>query len=351
MRTPASSLALVLALAALASVSARAATPLPVRIGDLTVRPGDVPRRLVGYGLVTGLDGTGDRAIGSASGSTPSVRSIVNLLRRFDVDVPPDRLRPRDVAAVVVTAEVSPWLRAGGRFEVQVAAIGDATSLRGGQLWITPLVTDPDQPPVATAQGAVFVAGEEAGRASPTWSRRGNAGRIAQGGLLEADLPAPPTTTKLLLRSPDLLTAQRISESVQAAFGPGSARVEDPGAVALQPPGASSDTLNRFLAAVDTLWVTAASPARVVIDGREGTVVAGGDLRVGATVVSHHGITLQSGGSTPPQSAGLVRVDALAAVEDVAAALHAAGAGGGEIAAVFEALQAAGALHAEVVVR
>jgi flagellar P-ring protein FlgI len=347
-----SHLALALLLALALAASAHAATPVAARIGDLTVHPGEVPRRLVGYGIVTGLDGTGDRTFGSVTGTTPGVRSIVNLLRRFDVEVPPERLRPRDVAAVVVTAEVSPWLRAGGRFEVTVSAIGDASSLRGGVLWITPLVTDPDQPPVATAQGALFVSGDDASRGGLSWSRRGNTGRIGQGGLLEVDLPLPAAALQLLLKSPDRVTAQRIAESVQEAFGPGSARVEDPGSVGLQPAGSSPDTVNRFLAAVDTLWVTAGTPARIVIDGREGTVVAGGDVRVGATVVSHRGITLQIGGTAAAgDSTGRVRVAGAAAVEDVAGALHAAGASPGDIASVFEALQAAGALHAQVVVR
>jgi flagellar P-ring protein FlgI len=342
----------VLALVSLlAAPAARAATPVAVRIGDLTVRPGEVPRRIVGYGLVTGLDGTGDRNYGNVSSGTPTVRSIVNLLRRFDVEVPQDRLRPRDVAAVVVTAEVSPWLRAGGRFEVQVSAIGDATSLRGGVLWITPLVTDPSQPPVATAQGPVFVGNAENGRGMLASSRSGNSGRIAQGGLLETDLPVPVSAARLLLKQPDLVTAQRIAESVIAEFGKDRARVEDPGAVTLEPKGDSPEELNAFLAAVDTLWVAAGTPARVVIDGHEGTVVAGGDVRVAATVVSHGGITLQIGGNATPAANGLVRVEGGAAVEDVASALHAAGASPGDIAAVFEALHAAGALHAEVTVR
>ena len=145
--------ALALALLGLPALPAPAVAANAARIGDLTVHHGDVPRRLVGYGLVVGLDGTGDRSFGGLHDATPTVRSVVNLLRRFSIEVPPERLRLRNVAAVLVTAEVSPYLRAGGRFEVQVSALGDATSLRGGVLWITPLVTDPNQPPAATAQG------------------------------------------------------------------------------------------------------------------------------------------------------------------------------------------------------
>ena len=103
-------LALVAGLSCLAAGLAAAAV---TRVGDLTRHAGDVPRRIVGYGLVTGLDGTGDRSLGRASAGTPSVRSVANLLRRFQIEVPPEQLRLRNVAAVLVTAEVSPWLRTG----------------------------------------------------------------------------------------------------------------------------------------------------------------------------------------------------------------------------------------------
>ena len=321
------------------------------RVGDLTRHAGEVPRRLVGYGLVTGLGGSGDQSFGGYSrNQTVTVRSVVNLLRRFHVEVPPEQLRLRDVAAVLVTAEVSPFLRAGGRFEVQVSALGDARSLRGGVLWITPLVTDPDQAPVATAQGPLLLAGDEASRA--LFDPRANSGRIPEGGVLEVDPPTAALQPRLLVREPDLGTATRIAEAVNTAFGKDAARVEDPGALSLVPPGGRD--LGAFLAAVDTLRVVAHVPARVVIDSRAGTVVAGGDVRVGTVTVSHHGITLQVGGSAADRGAkteGLVRVEPQASVQDVAAGLHAAGARPEEIAAIFEALRAAGAVVAEVVVR
>jgi len=321
------------------------------RVGDLTLHEGEVPTRLVGYGLVTGLDGTGDRSFGGTNGGTPTVRSVVNLLRRFNIDVPEDELRLRDVAAVTVTAEVSPYLRPGGRFEVQVSALGDATSLRGGVLWITPLLSDPDAPPVATAQGAVYTAGGDDDTRS-LWARRVNSGRISEGGLLESDLPevAAPTP-RLLLKSPDLATASRIADAVNGAFGAGAATVDDPGAVTLKAPAAGT-SLMAYLANVDTLAVASADPSRVVIDARQGTVVAGGDVRVGHAVVSHHGITLEVGAATVgADSTGLVRVASVASVQDVAAGLHAAGAKPAEMAAIFEALHAAGALAATVVIR
>ena len=321
------------------------------RIGDLTLHAGDVPRRLVGYGLVVGLDGSGDRSFGRSTAGTPTVRSVVNLLRRFQIEVPAEQLRMRDVAAVLVTAEASPYLRAGGRFEVQVSAIGDATSLRGGVLWITPLVTDPGQPPLATAQGAVLVS--DGGESRSVSDRQGNTGRIPQGGVLEVELPAEAMSTRLLLRRPDLTTASRIADAVNAVFGANTAKAEDPGAVALTPGADAAQGVNAFLAAVDTVLVATREQSLIVIGGRDGSVVAGGNATVGPASVSHGGVTLLVGGQPAPRGAasGIVRVEPMASVQDVAAGLHAAGAKPEEIAAIFEALQAAGALQAQVVVR
>ena len=341
----------VLLMAACALVLASGAGA-QTRVRDLTTRPGDVPRRLLGYGIVVGLEGTGDANFGGSDGATPSVRSVTNLLRRFDIEVPPDQLRMRNVAAVLVTAEVSPYLRSGGRFEVQVSALADATSLRGGVLWITPLVTDPDQPPVATAQGPLYIPAEGNNRYGV--SRRGNSARIPQGGVLEADPPPAPLEARLLLREPDLVTAGRIAASVNSAFGGGSAKVEDPGSVALTAWGPQADNLIGFLAAVDTLVIDGRGAARIVIDSRDGTVVAGGDIQVGMAVVSHRGLTLQIGGipvSGDAQPKGLVHVEPQATVQDVAAGLHAAGARPDEVAAIFDALRSAGAIGAPVTIR
>jgi flagellar P-ring protein precursor FlgI len=330
-----------------------------VRVGDLTIREGVVPRRLVGYGLVVGLDGTGDRSFGGQSSATMTVRSVVNLLRRFQVEVPPEQLRLRNVAAVLVTAEISPYLRTGGRFEVQVAALGDATSLRGGVLWIAPLLTDPNQPPVATAQGPLLVASDGTGRIS---LRQGNAGRIADGGVLEVEQPPPVFSgpPRLALRQPHLPTATRIASAITTAFGPGTAKADDPGSISLNPGNGSADSLSAWLAAVDTISVAVVEAARIVIDGRDGTVVIGGEIRVGAATVSHRGITVQvgavAGDSAAPTAAdsaagGLILTASGASVQALVTGLHAAGARGTEMAAIFDALRAAGALRAEVVVR
>jgi flagellar P-ring protein FlgI len=345
------------------------------RVADLTHRAGDVARRLVGYGIVVGLDGTGDRSFGGFNGATMTVRSITNLLRRFNIEVPPDQMRLRNVAAVLVTAEVSPYLRSGGRFEVQVAAMGDATSLRGGVLWMMPLLTDPNQPPVATAQGMLVVPTDGTGRIS---LRQGNSGRIADGGLLEVDLPTPVLagTPRLSLATPDLRMATRIAGAIRAAYGDSAARAEDAGSVLLNPGAGRADSLSMWLAAIDTLPVTVVEVSRVVIDGRDGTVVLGGDVRVGQATVSHRGLTVQVGGPlaqaaapTPQRApgdttaaaavdstaaasaAGLIHATAGASVQELVAGLHAAGARAQEVAAIFEALRAAGAIRAQVVIR
>ncbi|HEY0970384.1 MAG TPA: flagellar basal body P-ring protein FlgI [Gemmatimonadales bacterium] len=327
------------------------------RIKDLVIADATVPVRLVGYGLVTGLDGTGDLSIGGRSGGQ-TVQSVVNLLRRFDIEVPPAMLRTRNVAAVLVTAEVSPFLRPGGRFEVQVSSLGDARSLRGGVLWMTPLQPDVGADPVATAQGPVLLSDgddDRNGRLVAT------AARIPQGGLLEQALPRPAVVASntLLLREPDLATATRIAAAIDGAFGAGVARVDDPGAVTLALPANAEGGPAVALARIGELMVTPDRAARIVVDVRDGTVVAGGDMTVGPAVVSHAGITLTivpaNGGmateADPRDLRGEVRVPAGASVQQVAAALHAAQSTPREIAAIFASLREVGALSAEVVVR
>lgn len=335
------------------------------RVGDLATPPGAVPRRLIGYSLVIGLEGSGDRSLGSVNGGTPTVHSIANALRRFGLEIPAERLRPKNVAAVMVTAEASPWLRAGGRFEVQVSSIGDATSLRGGVLWMTPLVTDVDQAPVATAQGPLLLADEEIRYAG----RRGNSARIPEGGVMEVEpSQLAAMTPKLLLRKPSFTTAQRVASAINSALGDSSiAKVDDPGSITLNPGARGADNFMSFLALVDTLPVRMAPENRVIIDGRSGTVVTGGTVRVASATVSHRGLTLRIGGPPPAAApspadstqqgagssapSGLLAVSEGATVQEVAAGLHASGARPQEIAAMFTMLHDVGALGAEVVVR
>jgi flagellar P-ring protein precursor FlgI len=286
------------------------------RIRDLTVAEQDIPVRLMGYGLVTGLDGTGDRVIGGFS-SGHTVRSIANVLRRFGVEVPENILRTRNVAAVLVTAEVSPYLRPGGRMPIHVSSVGDAVSLRGGVLWLTPLVADPGGEPVGSAQGALLVS--EATEFASSGYQVETTARIPEGGLLEQALGSPDfaSTSVLYLRRPDLGTAARIAQAINGALGAGSAAVEDPGAVTLALQGD-----------------------------------AGGGIQVGEAVVSHGSMTLAIGGAPgAPGAVGDLRVPEGTSVQEVAAALHAVAAPPRAIAAVFESLKEVGAISAEVTIR
>lgn len=321
-----------------------------VRIADLTIQESAVPVRLVGYGLVVGLDGTGDRPAGGSSGGH-TVQSVGNLLRRFDIDVPASVIRMRNVAAVLVTAEVSPYLRPGGRFEVTVSSVGDARSIRGGVLWMTPLLSDAGGVAVATAQGPLLLS--DGGNARGSYAVETTA-RVPGGGLLEAGLPRVEfaSGSRLLLRQPDLATAMRVALAVNQEFGEGTAAVEDPGSVFLALP---EDPVARItaLTRVDELRIAPSRATRIVIDSRDGTVVAGGDLAVGAAVVSHGLVTLSIGNDAGEAngSAGDVRVPQGTSARQIASALHAFQTPPGEIAAIFESLSEIGALPAEVVIR
>ena len=336
------------ALVLLAGISTPAGAQ-ETRIRDLALVDREVPVRMVGYGLVVGLDGSGDRVVAS-NGSGPTVRSVVNLLRRFDIEVPEEALRTRNAAAVLVTAELSPYLRPGGRFEVQVASLGDATSLRGGVLWMTPLTPDVGGALLATAQGQVLLA-EEGGQFRSR-NQVETSARIPDGGILEADLPrgAEPQDV-LTLRQPDLITAVRIAAAINADLGEGTARVEDPGSVRLTLDPAGDDRPIQ-LARISELRVTPDNAARIVVNAASGTVVGGGDLTVGNAVVSHAGFTLSVGGTADPgEAGGVVNMAAGTRVQDVTTALHELGANPREIGAILEGLRQAGALSAEVVVR
>lgn len=342
----------LLGLAFLAGVAVPATAQQQTRIAELVRYEQAVPRRVVGYGIVVGLSGTGDRSFGTLNRTTPTIRSVVNLLRRFDITVPEERLRLRNVATVLVTAELSPFLQPGGRFEVQVASLGDAQSLDGGVLWMTPLVTDVGQTAIATAQGPLLLESRSRRRTY----RRGASARIPDGGLLEVALATPTFTgdPRLFLREPNLTTAMRIANAANNALGDSTASVENPGVVRLVATGDFAGNPLALIAAVEELTVSPQSAPRLVVDADEGTVVAGGEISVGPAVVSHRGITLTIGDAavdTTGAPAGLVNARAGATVQEIAAALHVVGAEPAEIAAIFSALRKVGALRAEVAVQ
>lgn len=348
------------------------------RIADLTIEGSAVPQRLVGYGLVVGLDGTGDRSMASRQGGM-TVQSVVNLLRRFDLAVPPELLRTTNVAAVLVTAEVSPYLRPGGRFITHVAALGDARSIRGGVLWVTPLVSAPGGPALASAQGSLIVddpASNEATLTAVRWRSRMaspvNHAFIPDGGVLEVEFPKPTVAlaTRLWLRDPDLATANRIATAINAALGEGKAKVEDPGAIALELPG-TTDEKAEAIGRVRELRIRTPSRSAIFVDARSGLVIAGGDVAVGAAAIRHGRIGLTIAGppagadstaravtpdSTSTRPAPVpgeipLRLPVGTSVLEVTAALRAVEAQPREVAAILLALREIGALPVDVIVR
>ena len=326
-----------------------------IRLRDLTIEDHAVPVRLMGYGLVVGLDGTGDWDFGGTQGGM-TVNSVVNLLRRFGIQLPVEALRTRNVAAVLVTAEVSPYLRSGGHFEVHVSSIGDARSLRGGVLWMTPLMSDVATEPVASAQGALLMA-DMAGMTGRigmgSYRLIENSGRIPAGGLVEADLPRPQfaSSSKLLLRDPDIAMATRIASAINKELGDGTASVEDPGAITLAFKDTKTDRATQ-MAKIQDLRVQPQVEARLIIDSRDGTIIAGGELTVGEATVSHGGITLTIGANdTTAAAPNALKMASGTPVTRVAAALHAVQAPPSEIAAIFESLRSIGAIAADVEVR
>lgn len=323
-----------------------------VKIRDLTSAENALPVRLMGYGLVIGLDGTGDRAIGGQSGGQ-TVQSVVNMLRRFNIEIPPEMLRMRNVAAVTVTAEISPYLRAGGRFDISVASMGDARSLKGGQLFMTPLSADVGGKNVASAQGSLVIS--EGGSTTRYTRVVETSGRIPGGGVVEADLPRPAlaASSRLVLREPELGTATRIAAAINGAFGEKTAAVEDEGSVMVT----LADTVVKAtaMARIRDLAVRSERTPRIIVDSKDGTVVAGGDMTVGAVSISHGVVTLVIGNDKALDAdtitVGNVRLPSGTSVQRIASALHAVQTPASEIAAIFTALRDAGALTAEIIVR
>lgn len=325
-----------------------------VRVGSIATVESDIPIRVMGYGLVVGLNGTGDLSLSSGRGAGHTVRSIVNLLQRFDIVVPEEYLRARNVAAVLVTGEISPFARPGSKFNVDVASIGDARSLAGGILYMTPLFTDVGGEAVASAQGPLVLgySDEVGGRLT----RQAGSAQIPNGGLVEWPLPERGvlgSSVRLILNQPDFVTANNIAEVIEAEFGAGVARVEDAGAILLSVP-VHIDNPSRFIAQVSALRISESPPPQILVDSRQGTVVTGGEIRVAPASVSVNGITLTIGGQASalePDGFGAVAVSENVSIQEVVAALQNAGATSRDIAAILRGLRDVGAIKANVVVR
>jgi flagellar P-ring protein precursor FlgI len=341
------------------------------RIKDIADFEGVRENQLVGYGLVVGLAGSGD----SLRNSPFTRQSLQAMLERLGVNAAAGNLNTKNVAAVMVTANLPPFAAQGSRIDVTVSALGDARSLAGGQLLVTPLM-GADQQVYAVAQGALAIGGFSAQGASGSSVSRGvtTAGRIASGALVEREIPfdiASQPTLRLSLRNPDFTTAQRMAQTINSHIGGQIAQATNPGTVTLTRPEGAAPDMVALLSAIENLEVAVDAPARIVIDESSGIVVMGENVRVSTVAIAQGNLTIsvsedpfvsqphgRSEGQTVvvPQSTvsvqedggGLVVVPGGLPLRQLVDGLNALGVSPRDMISILQALKTAGAIQAEI---
>lgn len=358
----------------LLALSLAPAAASPIRIKDLVEFDGVRGNDLVGYGLVVGLNGTGDTLRNS-----PFTEEILqNLLERLGVNVAGEQFRAKNVAAVFVTATLPPFARAGGSLDVTVSAIGDSKSLLGGTLVLTPL-NGADGQIYAVAQGTIIAGGVSAeGEAASVVQGVPTAGMIPGGARVEREVDfdfATLTEVRLALRNPDFTTAGLIEEAVNREFNRRVAEMTDAGTVVVNLAEARMRSPAHVLTRLENLRVEPETKARVVVDQASGTIVMGEDVRISRVAVAQGNLTLRveeepmvvqpnpfANGRTVTvprtrasieegQGNGLAEVDGSTSLSDVVAGLNALGVAPHDMIDILKSINAAGALHAEFVVR
>lgn len=342
------------------------------RIKDIAYVQGLRGQQLVGYGLVVGLNGTGD-----TQRSTFTLQSVTSMLKRFGITVSQRELRLRNVAAVMVTALAPGFAREGGVIDVIVSSLGDATSLQGGTLVLTPL-SAMDGTVYAMAQGPVSVGGMNVAAGGSEVRRNHTAtGRIPGGAILEKAIPstiANDWTVMVVLMQADFTTATRIATIINTQF-PNSSVAKDGSTVAVTVPDEyrQEGKIVEFISLIESLEVAPDVVARVVINERTGTIVIGGNVTILPVAISHGGLNIEIQ-STPiisqpnafsqgrtvvtqlttvsagEDSTHVYTINGATTVQDVAKALNAMKLTPRDIIAVFQALKEAGALKAELVI-
>jgi flagellar P-ring protein precursor FlgI len=350
-----------------------------VRIKDLGRFDGVRDNVVLGYGLVVGLAGTGD-----SQRSVATTQSVSNMLKEFGVNVPPTSVASRNVAAVLVTAKLPGFLRAGDKLDVNVSSVGDASSLSGGTLLVTPLL-GVNRQMYATAQGPLSVGGykfEQDGT-----SRQKNhptAGMIPEGAIAERTfapvLLGDGGSLDLILNSPDFVTATRVATAINASVSGVSASAVDAGRIRLHPAGTSDAEIVSLVAKVEGLGVDPDEKARVVVNERTGTIVSGGNVSLSAVTITQGDIRVaitrrymvsqpdgtayfgvNEGGRTivrpesnvdvEEQGLQAVRLDQGATIGELVTALRAIRVTTRDVIAILQGIKGAGALHAELIIQ
>ena len=349
-----------------------------VRIKDFTTLQGVRDNQIVGYGLVVGLQGTGD----TLANSTFTAQSLQSMLDRMGVNIRggarANVVRTRNIAAVLVTADLPPFIQPGSRIDVTVSSLGDATSLLGGTLVLTSL-SGVDGQTYAIAQGQVAVAEfSVSGQAETITQNVATAGRIPNGAVIEREVPGQLRDVGpliLILKNPDFATSVHIADAINAyarrRFGMHVAHEEDQRSVLLTSPPRIGTT--RFVAEIGDLLVEADSPARVVMDSRSGTVVIGQDVQISTVAVTQGNLTVQisetpqvsqpnlfSRGKTvvtpnteidATQQGGPISIVRGTNLSTLVNGLNKIGVTPSGIIAILQAIKSAGALHADLVVQ
>jgi flagellar P-ring protein precursor FlgI len=357
----------------IASALLLCATAQAARLKDLASIEGVRDNHLVGYGLVVGLAGRGD-----TKQTVFSAQSLTNLLERMGVTVSPTGIQVRNTAAVMVTAMLPPFARPGQKVDVLVSAIGDASTLQGGTLVVSPL-RSLDGQIYATAQGSVVTGGFSAGGGGTSKVvNHPTAGRIPEGGIVERPAPSvvPSETMRWMLHHADFTTAERIAEQINKQFSAkpedAIAAAENSGTVQVKIPVAYKGRASVFIAEMEGLRVEADVAARVVVNERTGTIVIGGEVSISPVAILHGSLSveiqtrfavsqpnpLSKTGTTQvvpevavnasEQKATSIELQKGATCEQLAKALLAIGATPRDIIAILQNLRAAGALDAEI---
>jgi len=343
------------------------------RVKDIASIEGVRQNQLTGYGLVAGLTGTGD-----SQQAIFTVQSVLNMLRRrgLTLNVNPRQLQIKNVASVSVTASLPPFARQGSRIDVQISSLGDAKSLQGGTLLMTPLFAADGQV-YAVAQGAVSLGGGFSARAAGASAQKSHSTTaiLPGGALVEREVPVELGAGGVLtiaLRRPDFTTAARLASAVNVALARAAARPLDPGTVTVALEGGSPDAAVATATAIEQVEVTPDTAARIILNERTGTVIIGSEVRVMPVAIAHGSLNVTvktdfgvsqpapfSGGQTVVVPDSTLKVEEGAkqnllllrpgvSLGDLVAAVNALGVTPQDLIAILQAIQAAGALEAEL---
>lgn len=338
-----------------------------VRVKDIASIHGVRDNQLVGYGLVVGLDGSGDK-----QGTYFTVATIVSMLQRLGIKVPQSQVTVKNVAAVMVTATLPPFAKSGSKLDVTVSSIGDAKNIQGGTLLMTPLKAV-DGNVYALAQGPVSIGGFNVSGGA-VQKNHVTAGKVPQGATVEKEVPNSFQDGKamnLVLHNPDFTTATRMTEAINRHFKAGVAYAVDSGTIRLDIPSGYEGRQVELVAAVEGLRVNPDAVAKVVINERTGTVVMGDDVRISTVAISHGNlsitVTTEFQVSQPaPLSEGetvvvprtetkveekpsrLVVLPSGVSIGEVVKALNSLGVTARDMISILQAIRAAGALQADL---